>query len=213
MEAYVLDFDSVREQKKTLDELGADLTVDDLHQLTDEMIDRILALIEDGADDYVTFEPQDPEAYDSFTEIEEEVHMPWTLGHVIVHLTASGEEAAAQSATLARGLKIRTRSRYETPWREVTTMQQLKQRLEESRRMRHAFLNAWPEAPHLENIFMPKYPGASPRNAKTYFLSGLMHDDAHLSQIEDIMQQARSALGGSQSASGKGSSQDPHASY
>lgn len=192
----MLDFESVQRKEKTLDDLAIGLTTTDLHTLTDEMVDKMLILIKDGSDAFVTFEPDDPDAYDSFTDIEEEVHMPWTLGHVIVHTTASAEEAASQSATLARGLKIRIRSRYETPWRSMKTMEQLRQRLMESRRMRHAFLEAWPDNPHLENIFIPKYPGAIPLNAVTYFLSGLLHDDSHLGQIEDIMRQAQSPLGG-----------------
>lgn len=190
----MLDFESVRRKEKTLDDLAIGLTTKDLHAMTDEMVDTMLVLIKGGSDAFVTFEPDDPEAYDSFTDIEEEVYMPWTLGHVIVHTTASAEEAASQSATLARGLKIRVRSRYETPWRSMKTMEQLRQRLIESGRMRHAFLEAWPDNPHLDNIFTPKYPGALPRNALTYFLSGLLHDHSHLGQIEDIMKQARSAL-------------------
>jgi hypothetical protein len=162
--------------------------------LTDEMVDTMLILIEDAADEAVVFEPEDPQAYDSFTDIEEEVLMPWTLGHVIVHVTASAEEAAAQSATLARGVKYKGRSRYEVPWRSLKTAAELRQRLEESRRMRHAFLDAWPNEPHLENIFLPKYPGALPRNSITYYLSGLLHDDSHLDQIKDILKQARQAL-------------------
>jgi hypothetical protein len=193
MEFDLLDFSPVRLKEKTLDDLAANLTLADLHKLTDEMVDTMLALVEEAVNQDVTFEPEDPEAFDSFTDIAEEVHMPWTLGHVIVHITASAEEAAAQSATLARGIKYRGRSRYEMPWRSVKAADDLRHRLEESRRMRHAFLQAWPDEPHLENTFTPKYPGALPRNAITYFLSGLMHDDAHLGQIEEIMGQARRA--------------------
>lgn len=198
-----MDFESVRRKEKTLDDIAIGLTTTDLHAMTDEMVDKMLELIKRGSDTFVTFEPDDPDAYDSFTDKEDEVHMPWTLGHVIVHTTASAEEAAAQSATLARGLKIRGRSRYETPWRNMKTMEQLRQRLMESRRMRHAFLEVWPDNPHLDNIFTPKYPGALPRNAITYFLGGLLHDYSHLGQIENIMRQANAALEGADNQSHK----------
>ncbi len=191
----MLDFTSVRNKEKTLDDLATGLTATDLHALTDEMIDTVLGLIADATDAEVVFEPEDPEAFDEFTDVPDEVQMAWTLGHVIVHITASSEEAAAQATTLARHVEVTGRSRYETPWRTVSTVAQLRQRLEESRRMCHAFLNAWPDEPHLDMTYQPKYPGARARNAITYFVGGLAHADAHLGQIEDIMYQARAARG------------------
>jgi hypothetical protein len=45
-----------------------------------------------------------------------ELALPWTLGHVIVHITASAEESAFLAAELARGVHRRTgRSRFEVP--------------------------------------------------------------------------------------------------
>ncbi len=38
----MLDFNSVRTKKISLAQLGAGLSVDDLHRLTDEMIDTVL---------------------------------------------------------------------------------------------------------------------------------------------------------------------------
>lgn len=189
----MLDFTPVRHKEITLEDLCRGLTVADLHRLTDEMIDTQLALIADALDDDVVFQPDDPEAHDAYAENSADANLAWTLGHVIVHVTASSEETAAQAANLARGVAVEGRMRYETPWETVTTVAQLRRRLEESRRMRHAFLNAWPDQPDLVNAYLPNYPNAKPRNAVMQFVSGLGHDDAHLNQIKAIMVQARAA--------------------
>ena len=187
----MIDFAPVRSGEKTLNDLAIELNVVDLHRLTDEMVDRMLDLIADAADEDVIFVPDDPEANDEFAASENEKALSWTLGHVIVHTTASSEECASQACTLARGVLTTGRSRYETPWETVTTITQVRQRLEESRRMRHALLNAWPDEPHLEVVHVPKRPGAQPLNAVAYFISGLSHDDSHLEQIEKIMEQCQ----------------------
>jgi hypothetical protein len=189
----MLDFQSVREKKITFDELTAGLTLADLHRLTDEMVDTMLDMIACATDADVVFIPIDPEANDPYAEETGEAALAWTLGHVIVHTTASAEEAAAQASSLARGIVYEGRSRYEVPWQTITRVEQLRQRLEESRRMRHAFLNTWPDEPHLETTFTADYPGAKPRNAIQRFVAGLAHDDAHLNQVAKIMLQAQAA--------------------
>ena len=120
--------------------------------------------------------------------------MPWTLGHVIVHCTASAEESAAVAAELARGVEYHGRSRYEVPWQEMRTLAGCQQRLEESRRMRLASLAMWPDAPHLENGY-EVWPDRPPVNAIGRFVLGLMHDESHLDQIEEIVRQARAVRG------------------
>jgi hypothetical protein len=189
----MLDFTGVRSQTQTLADLARPLTVVDLHHLTDDMLDTMFGIIVKATDADITFQPVDPLAHDAFGD-PEEAELAWTLGHVIVHATASAEEAAAIAASLARGVLFEGRSRYETDWRSVTTLVQARQRLHESRRMRHAFLNAWPDQPHLDVT-----PGAAPVwgqiNATARFIAGLMHDDAHLDQMREIMRQARVARG------------------
>ncbi len=189
----MLDFNRVRNKEISMSELAKGLSVDDLHRLTDEMIDRMLALIDEARDNDVTFTPIDPSANDTFAANKDEVNIAWTLGHVIVHATASSEEAAALSTELARGVEIKGRSRYETPWQTVSTIAHLRSRLEESRRMRHAFLNAWPAQPNLTLTYTARYPGAQPVNALGRFIGGLSHDDAHLGQIAEIIKQAIAA--------------------
>jgi hypothetical protein len=189
----MLDFTPVRNKQKTIAELSANLTVDDLHRLTDEMVDAQLRLIDGVTDADVIFVPLDPAANDTFAANKDDVHIAWTLGHLIVHATASSEEAAALSTELARGVEVKGRSRSEVPWQTVHRAAQLRERLEESRRMRHAFLNAWPGQPNLTLTFTAGYPGATPVNAVGRFVNGLSHDDSHLRQIAEVVRQAREA--------------------
>jgi len=190
----MLSFDDVDRNPRALEEFSRTLTPNDLRRLTNGMIDEILHLISECQDADVIFEPSDPDAEDTYAATPEEVSMPWTLGHVVVHATASSEESAALAAEHARGVRHHGRSRYEVPWREVKTIQECRARLEESRRMRLASLDMWPDKPHLENVsaFIPQWPEL---NAVSRFLVGLMHDQEHLGQIADIVGQARRARG------------------
>ncbi len=177
-------------------DLQARYTREDLIRLSGQSIDAILALIRDLPDAAVTFQPEDPDAHDEWAATPEEVTMAWTLAHVIAHVTASAEERAAHGSMLARGVEIRGRCRYEVPWWSLTTLDDLVARLEESRRMRLAFLETWPDRPHLDNVF----------NHKSYIdlfglmnpvgmvLFGLQHEVEHLPQIAEIVRQARAAL-------------------
>lgn len=189
----MLDFNRVRNKEMTIGELAAGLTVADLHRHTDDMVDTVLDLIQEAVDADVDFQPVDPGANDTFATNPDEVNIAWTLGHVMVHSTASSEEAAALATELARGVEILGRSRYETPWQGVHTVAQLHARLAESRRMRHAFLSAWPDVPDLTLTFTYQRPGAVPVNAVGRFIYGLSHEDSHLEQIREIMRQAKVA--------------------
>jgi len=190
----MLNFQAFHDKLITYPELVAGLTRDDLAALTDEMIDTTLSLIAGCADADVTFEPVDPQAYDPYAATAEETHMPWTLGHVIVHNTASSEEAAAVAAELARGVAYHGRSRYEVPWTEMRTIADCRHRLEESRRMRLASLGMWPDAPHLDNQYQGWSEGPVV-NAIGRFVLGLMHEESHLGQIREIVRQAQAARG------------------
>jgi hypothetical protein len=187
----MLDFTPIQRGETTIDRLCAPLTAADLRRLTAEMVDAMLGLIAGCTDADVTFVPEDPQAEDTFATEPDEVSLAWTLGHVIVHTTASSEEAAFLAAELARGVPEREgRSRYEMPWRTVTTIDQCRSRLEESRRMRLASLDLWPDPPHLDNTFKARR-GDKHYNAVVRFVFGLWHDDSHLGQIEEILRQAR----------------------
>lgn len=187
----MLDFTPIRERTQTVAEFAAGLTKSDLQKYTNEMIDTELAIIASATDADVVFVPVDPQANDTYGKSEDK-DLAWTLGHVIVHTTASSEESAALSSVLARGLNVDGRSRYETPWETVTTVAQLHQRLEESRRMRLAFLETWPDEPHLDIIQDLPF---GKFNAVARFLLGLLHEDSHLEQLREILRQAHAARG------------------
>ncbi len=188
----MLDFTPVREKRISLSDLASGMTRANLRGLTNEMIDAQLKLIENCIDADVIFVPQDPQADDPFAATPEEVSLAWTLGHVIVHITASSEEAGAIAQELARGVEFHGRSRYETPWQTMTMIEQCRQRLEESRRIRLASLEMWPNQPHLEIEYQTR--PTSPRmNAISRYLYGLMHDDDHLEQLTEIISQAQHA--------------------
>jgi hypothetical protein len=50
-------------------------------------------------------------------------------------------------------------------------------------------IDVWPEAPHLDNTYEPG-PDIL-HNCISRFVAGLMHDDSHLAQIENIVAQAQ----------------------
>jgi hypothetical protein len=186
----VLDFQAVRNGTRTLPDLADGLTRMDLVTATNALADDIAERIRTITDDDVTFVPIDPAANDEFAAETIEVRLAWTLGHVIVHLTASAEEAAFIAAELARGIAREGRSRWETPWPTVTTAAGVRARLDESRRMILALLDAWPDEPHLDVTITGSW---GPRNAVSRFLSGLSHADSHLDQISEIVRQAHAA--------------------
>src|SRR5262245_19868199 len=105
----MLDFAPIRQKEMTWADFTASLTIVDLRDLTNEMVDTMLDLIRHCTDDCVTFVPNDPTAHDAYAVNQDEVNMPWTLGHVIVHTTASAEESAALAAELARGVLVQPR--------------------------------------------------------------------------------------------------------
>lgn len=187
----MIDFQPVREKKIALQELVKDLTKGGLQRELNEMYDEILRLIADCSDAHVAFVPIDEKAEDLYA-IHGEENISWTLGHVIVHLTASMEESASLASELARGVTFHGRSRWEFPWREATTIEFCRERLRESRRMCLASLEMWPNPPHVENTYVPAQ-GARPHTCISRFASGLKHASDHLGQVANIVRQARNA--------------------
>ena len=74
----------------------------------------------------------------------------------------------------------------------MTTIATVRDRLEESRRMRLATLDVWPDRPHLELTVTYRYL-RGPMNAIARYCMGLLHDHDHLEQIADIVRQAHTA--------------------
>jgi len=96
-----------------------------------------------------------------------------------------------RALSLARGVVMEGRSRYETPWQEMVSDAQCFERLEESRRICLAMLDAWPDKPHLD-VTMP-HPRWTTQNAISAYLGGMMHAQAHLEQFKSTLAQAKAA--------------------
>ncbi len=194
----LIDFSPVDAWQITLYDFAQRFSVNDLRSATNASIDAILAFIGDADDAQVTFIPDDPNADDPFAPPEER-YLGWSLAHLVMHVTASSEEGAAYSAILARGIAYprEPRLRRETDWHTVTTRAQVIQRLEESRRMRLAALDMWPQVPHLD-VFREVSERYLERNgksnAKAAFLYGLKHEHGHHAQIRETAHKACEAL-------------------
>lgn len=193
----MIDFAPMRAGEVTYLEYAAqqDIDAEDLRRLSDESVDFLLGLLDGLADADVVFDPEDPDADDPFA-VEGEEEIGWNFGHLIAHVTASSEEGAALSSLLARGVPASERPRYETPWRDIETVAQVRQRLEESRRMRNAYLETWPDAPLLDvcravsERFTARF---GEMNAPAAFLFGLSHEVGHYDQIQEVKRQALAA--------------------
>ena len=181
----ILDLTPFFSKEKTVAELTSGFTVADLRPMTDTLFNTIKGIVADVTDADVVFVPVDPQANDSGET------SSWTLGHVIVHATASNEESGALALDLARGVVVEWRSRYETPWETVTTSAQVHQRLEESHRMMHAMLDAWPDAPHMDTV--QTHPFFGELNPISRYMMGIGHEEQHLDQLREIVRQAKAA--------------------
>jgi DinB superfamily len=192
-----IDFTPVDNGEIPLYDFCQRFSVAELRAVTNTSIDTIVDIIKDLNDAQVTHMPHDPNAKDDYAVAGEE-HIGWSVAHLLVHVTASSEEGAAHSSVLARGIPYPTepRLRYETSWHTVTTKAECVQCLEESRRMRLAFLDTWPDEPHLDTLrevsprFIERF---GQMNAKMAFVFGLKHEVGHYDQIRDAARQAREA--------------------
>lgn len=188
--AILTDFSAVRGYTIPMDRFIQEWNPDpaELAGLTNASVDHFLELLEGLGDTDITFVPDDPEAKDDAAVVPGDHGLAWTIAHNIVHATASGEEYAAVAAELARGVDFHGRSRYETPWQQIVTVEQCWQRLEESRRIRLATLQMWPDAPNLRKGYAP-WQASGWVNAQGIFAWGLAHDQSHHEQIAQIREQ------------------------
>ena len=193
----MIDFSAMRDGDVSFIDYAAQANIGpaELKALSDESIDYLLGQIDGLSDADIVFTPEDADADDPFA-VEGEESIGWNFGHLIAHVTASSEEGAALSSLLARGVPASERPRYETPWRDITSVAQVRQRLEESRRMRSAYLETWPDRPLLDvtrvvsERFTAKF---GQMNAPAAFLFALSHEVGHYQQIEEVKRQALAA--------------------
>lgn len=191
----MIDFTPVRGGNwAALRGIAEGLGAEELRAATVALYDHIEGMLAECDDADVTFQPVDLAANAATAAGQDEANTPWTLGHVIVHLTASCEESAALGAEMARGVAFHGRSRAEVPWETVTTIAQVRQRLAESRRMCLGALQMWPDAPEL-GATVEVWPGGPVVNAASRHLMGLMHGDDHLAQVADCIGQSHAARG------------------
>ena len=136
----------------------------------------------DATEEDVAFVPHDPAAQD-------DNERGWTIAHIVAHLTATCEEGAVSASILARGATPEGRPRYEVPWETLTTLDQVRGRLAESRRMSNAYLAAWPDVPHLNHthVLIPRF---GPLNAIARHAISLLHGQGHADQIAETVRQA-----------------------
>lgn len=190
--SFPINFTPIWNRESTYAELAETVTKHQLAEASTAAIDAMLGMLDGLTDADVVFEPNDEAADDPYA-VEGEENIGWNLAHLIAHVTASSEEAASIAARLARGVEVEGRDRYETPWRDITTVAHCRQRLNESLRMRLALLDAWPDEPHLDvyRKVSPRYEARVGRmNALAAFLSGLSHEVGHWEQMHTVREQA-----------------------
>lgn len=185
----MLDFASIWNRNQKLSSLAAPLQKGELRALTNESINKMQQLIAECDDTDALFVALDPKATDQ-EAVPEDQRVGWTIGHAIVHATASAEQNAFLAAELARGIAFHGGSRYEVPWERITTIAQCRQRLEESRRMRLASLDMWPDEPHFETKRRLDFLDDDV-DCRAQFLLGIAHDQIHVDQLAEIVRQAR----------------------
>jgi hypothetical protein len=183
----MIDYTAVWSGQQKIADLAANVTLNDLKVTTDTQIDEMVHLIRDLRDAQAVFVATDPEA---------EGDIGWSVAHLIAHVTASSEENAAVSSILARGIDypFEPRLRAEADWTTFTTTAACIQRLEESRRMRHGYLSAWPDQPRLDtHRTLPAgfAERVGPMNAIGSYLLGLVHEAGQFAQLREIIRQAQ----------------------
>jgi hypothetical protein len=188
----LINFQPVYNKEKTLSDLAGQYGNADLREALNNYVDFTVQIINSISDEEAIYIPLDPGANDPYATTEAERHVGWSLVHLVMHVTASAEEAAAFSSILARGIAIGGRLRSERDWRQVATCAEAVARLEECRRICLAYLSTWPDQPDLDTTrIMPDNMSWMKPNAPIQFLAGLMHWQAHVEQFQKVVEQAR----------------------
>ena len=177
------NIEAFRSHEISYADLVKDISYRDLYSITDEFFASVQSIVADVKDADVVFVPED-------VALQNKDEQGWPLAHVVDHFTATLEESASIAVTLARGISFDGRLRYEVPWEETHTAQQIQERLQESQRMCRAFLDAWPTTPHLD-LTVTRIPHFGPLNAIGMYILGVLHGESHIEQLRDIMRQTK----------------------
>lgn len=186
----VIDFTAVSNKNQTVHDLGQTVSKNQLIDTLNAFTDEALALLDGAEDADMTFVPDDPDAKDDAASSSADANIAWTFAHVVCHVTASNEEGMLTGLALANGSVPKNRLRYETAWQALTSVEQVRHRLEESRRMGLAMLNGWRDEPMLDTT-MVVFESQPPMNAIVRCLLGLSHANDHRAQLREIMRQAK----------------------
>ncbi len=182
----ILNTEAFHAGKASYADMVRDITHKDLYELTDQIFESVQNAISGITDAGVTFVPHD-------AALKEGDEQAYTLGHVIAHLTATLEETSSIGSALARGIAFEGRLRNEVEWKTIRTAQQVHSRFNESRRMCRAFLDTWPNAPHLD-VTIIRIPHFGAMNAIGVHVLGILHGESHIEQLQEIMRQAKTLL-------------------
>ncbi|MDQ2714418.1 MAG: DinB family protein [Chloroflexota bacterium] len=180
-----IDLDAVFAGQISYADMIRDVHHADLYRMTGELFDTLTQILSPATDAAVLFVPRDPAASD-------DSERGWTLSHIVAHLTATLEESAAMAAMFARGVPAEGRLRFEVPWQELSSLALVRARLQESQRICRAFLDAWPDAPHL-NVTRTLIPLLGPLDAVGIYLLGIAHGQGHVDQLRETVQQFTSS--------------------
>lgn len=188
----LIDFGAVYRDEISLYNLSKRFTSSDLRRYLDAYVEATQSIVHSVKPAQLFVIPNDPVADDDGAENKEDRHAGWSMAHQVLHATATAEENAAVSSLLARGISMIGRVRYEGSWRKVTTVDQVTARVAECRRICLAYLDTWPESPHLETLRMyPENPNPVMVNAPTAFVNGLLHWHGHIAQLAQVADQER----------------------
>lgn len=191
----LIDFQPMFRKEITFADLASQYSNAGLATALNAYVDFTRQIIHSVSDEQATFVPSDLDAHDPYAASEADQHAGWSLVHLVAHVTASAEEAAAFSSILARGIAIGGRLRKECDWRQMTTCVMAATRLEECRRTCLGYLATWPEPPDLATTrIMPENTPWPAPNATGSFLVGLMHWSVHIPQFQKTAEQARLPL-------------------
>ncbi len=181
----LVDFAAIRSGQISFADATRTIQPADLQRALDECFAELDSALAHATDATVSFVPRDPDASDQSEQ-------GWTLNRIVTHVTATLEGCAAGSAMLARGVQVEGQLRYEPPWESLSTLQKVQARLRESQRMCRAFLDAWPDEPHLDLTVTP-IPALGPLNAIGLNTIGVGHAQQHLDQVREVVRQAATA--------------------